>query len=120
MLGWFDIDEVNFSAPRPGVDYLARNAGDGVPASAADIVGVWLVTSGGESWYYFFYKGFRVFYADGASPTMFRGGGFWVPSGGQFDITWDWGNGRLGAKKVSTAVTVPKMNLFHSNVGGKF
>src|SRR5882724_9775350 len=135
MLGWLDIDAVSFGTPRPGTDYLAPYGAFGTPATATDIVGIWLVSSGDESWYYFFYKGFRVFYADAGSPTMFRGGGYWVPSGGQFAIMWDWGNretlsltskttatgswgnGALDAKKVTAVGTMAKMGRYSSCIG---
>lgn len=138
MLGWLDIDQVGFGAPLPNPDYLSRYAREAVPANAATFTGIWTVTDGTESWYYFFHKGFRVFYSDAGSPTMLRGGGYWVPRAGGVVIHWDWGNeerltptssspnvatgsygaGSLDAKKVVKAT--PKLNKFSANIGPSF
>lgn len=134
MLGWLDIDKITFSQPRPELDYLSRFAGDATPTSVTDLIGIWKITSNSSVWYYFFYKGFRIFYSESASPTLLAEGGYWLPRGGSgFNIHWDGGSdesitltsktaatGSAGsvawtAKKVSSNATT--MGNFHSNLG---
>jgi hypothetical protein len=91
MLGWLDLDKFDFDRPASSPDFLSRfslRATD--KKSATTLIGVWMITTGsGEVWQYFFYKGFRVFYSTGDSPTLLKGGGYWAASGNDVTINWD-------------------------------
>lgn len=133
MLGWLNIDAVTFSSPRAGLDNLDDVTRQATPANVKDLIGIWKVTASSEVWYYFFYKGFRVFYSSEASKTSLAGGGYWYPSGSGYTITWDWNNsetmtltskteakGNAGgdiwtAKKVSASATT--MGNYHNSLG---
>lgn len=107
MLGWLDIDQVKFEYQPQGSDYLVPYAKTAVPKSIADMIGIWKVTAGssGEAWYYYFYKGFRVFYAGSASPTLFEGSGYWRPDSSGYRIRWDWGNEEVLTLSSKVAAT---------------
>jgi hypothetical protein len=104
MLGFLDISKISFGYQPDSVDYLSRYAKETTPGAAADLVGIWRVEGSGQSFNYFFYKGFRVFFSDMTNPTRLQGGGYWFPQGGSFGIRWDWGNDeRLTLTSKTTA-----------------
>ena len=108
MLGWLDLDNklITFGGARQGAgDYLARFSKDVAGPMTKDTIGIWKVThSRGQAWYYFFFKGFRVFYSDAATRTVLREGGYWIPQVG-ITIHWDSGTEEamtLGKKGSAT------------------
>jgi hypothetical protein len=91
MLGWLDLEKVHFASSGPGPELLAPSSTIFVPESPlVDARGVWkVVTGAGVVWYYVFYKGYRVFWANGYAPGILNGGGWWIPESGQITIKWD-------------------------------
>ena len=106
MLGWLDLDKINFGPPREKTqDYLSRFSRSVVSPYAKDVIGIWKVTSQhGETWYYFFFKGFRIFYSEAAKPTILQEGGYWVPQAA-ITIHWDSGNNEQMALPIKSAAT---------------
>ena len=107
MLGWLDIDQVKFDLQPQGSDYLVPYARTAVPTKVTDMIGIWKVTSpsAGETWYYFFYKGFRVFYSSQAASTVLEGSGYWRPDSSGYRIRWDWGNEEVLTPTSKVAAT---------------
>ncbi|MES2823450.1 MAG: hypothetical protein V4732_07605 [Pseudomonadota bacterium] len=90
MVGWFDISNLEFGAPLKNHEYLTSFVADSVKASVSNLIGRWEITSSnGEKWIYFFYKGFRCFFASADTPGQFIGGGHWHPRGLGYNIHWD-------------------------------
>ncbi len=104
MLGWFNIDNLDFGPPRTNQEYLTSLVADSFAASVTNLIGRWEITaSNSEKWIYFFYKGFRCFFASAASPGQFLGGGHWHPKGLGYNIHWD-----LAPSETITSVTSGK------------
>jgi hypothetical protein len=105
MLGWFDISKLEFGPPLKNQDYLNTLAG----ASTGDskkLFGRWDVTSSnGEKWIYYFFKGFRCFYAYPSNPGELIGEGHWYPNGNEYVIHWNLYAAETVSKVTTTTAT---------------
>jgi hypothetical protein len=105
MIGWMNISKLEFGPPLKNQDYLNTLAG----ASTGDskkLFGRWDVTSSnGEKWIYYFFKGFRCFYAYPSNPGELIGEGHWYPNGNEYVIHWNLYAAETVSKVTTTTAT---------------